>query len=133
MSDPVVGTPEAESSREGAVCPHGDTTCPCPDGDACHYEGSDASVCPNPPLGFKGVTWAHCHNEGCDWHVSHEYEPGVGWAVTGACGLLRLGLPPLEDEYGGEFYSMSQARPGLPGWPCGYLRTPLNVSAGLDG
>lgn len=23
------------------TCPHGDPTCPCQDGDACHYEGDD--------------------------------------------------------------------------------------------
>jgi hypothetical protein len=23
-------------------CPYGDPTCPCQDGDACHYEGPDA-------------------------------------------------------------------------------------------
>ena len=32
----------------GDVCPHGDPTCPCPDGLACHYEdipGSPAMPC----------------------------------------------------------------------------------------
>ena len=24
--------------KEGEACPHGDKTCPCQDGDACHYE-----------------------------------------------------------------------------------------------
>lgn len=110
------------------TCPHGDLTCPCPENVVlCRYEGAEAEICPNPPLGFLGLTWAHCHNEGCTWHVSHEYEPGNGWAVTGECGLVALGLPPL--EVGGvSMYSMTQAKPGLPGWPCGWLRTPLNVA-----
>jgi hypothetical protein len=106
------------------ICPHGDPTCPCPDGDACHYEDADAMVCPNPPLGFKGVTWPHCHTEGCSWHV-RTAERDVG----GECGLLKLGLEPVAEADGEGFYSMTQARPGLPGWTCGWLRTPLNVSA----
>ena len=111
-------------------CPHGDVTCPCPDGDSrrgydpCHYEGRDAMVCPNPPLGFKGVTWPHCHMEGCSWHVRND-----AGDVSGECGLLKLGFPPLVELKGGPFYSMTQARPGLPGWACGWLRTPLNVAA----
>lgn len=123
---------DEERSAPPTICPHGDATCPCPDEpatDYCHYEGSDAMVCPNPPLGFKGVTWPHCHNEGCDWHVNH-HDPEVGYATKGECGLLRLGLPPaLTMEDGTGMYSMTQARPGLPGWPCGFLRTPLNVAA----
>jgi hypothetical protein len=31
-------------------CPHGDETCPCPDGAACHYEGEDAMRCPRTGL-----------------------------------------------------------------------------------
>lgn len=26
------------------MCPYGDPTCPCPDGDPCHYEGDEAAV-----------------------------------------------------------------------------------------
>jgi hypothetical protein len=29
-----------------STCPHGDATCPCPDGDLCHYEGADAWLSP---------------------------------------------------------------------------------------
>jgi hypothetical protein len=31
------------------MCPHGDRTCPCQDGDPCHYEGEIPMLCPNPP------------------------------------------------------------------------------------
>ena len=31
---------------ERARCAHGDPTCPCADGDACHYEGPDAWPAP---------------------------------------------------------------------------------------
>lgn len=27
------------------ACPHGDPTCPCQDGDVCHYEGPDPMYC----------------------------------------------------------------------------------------
>lgn len=112
---------------ESGMCPHGDPTCPCPDGDACHYEGADAWICPNPVLGIKGLTNAHCHIEGCAWHV---YGCSPDRPVQGECGLLKLGLPPaivsLDDT---PLYSMTQARPGLPGWACGWLRTPLNVGS----
>jgi hypothetical protein len=28
------------------TCPHGDVTCPCQDGDPCHYEGPNPMWCP---------------------------------------------------------------------------------------
>lgn len=109
-----------------ATCPHGDASCPCPDDGviACHYESADALICPNPVLGIKGLTNPHCHMEGCEWHV---YGCSPDRPVDGECGLVvKLGLPPLVvGEM--EMYSMTQARPGLPGWACGWLRTPLNV------
>lgn len=37
-----------------AVCPHGDPTCPCPDGLACHYQGADPMPCPT--TGIVGCT-----------------------------------------------------------------------------
>lgn len=94
------------------TCPHGDLTCPCQDGDSCHYEGADAMPCPNPPgppstvrlsrLDADGAPtgqpWAtvakladgrpHCHVEGCRWD-------------TEGCGLSKLGLVariPAGDE-----------------------------------
>lgn len=127
------------TERLAATCPHGDNTCPCVDGDPCHYEGADALLCPNPPTTVDGAQFyeptarfphgliaAHCHTEGCDWHVSD----GDG-EVTGECGLVKLGLPPILDPGDGSpaYYSMSQAKPGLPGWTCGWLRTPLNVGS----
>jgi hypothetical protein len=68
------------------VCPHGDPTCPCPDGDSCHYEGTDAFTCPNRPWpvhtemidGIEVRFDLHCHIEGCDWE-------------NRGCGLSRLG------------------------------------------
>jgi hypothetical protein len=30
---------------DGRACPHGDETCPCQDGDLCHYEGPDPWYC----------------------------------------------------------------------------------------
>lgn len=109
-----------------ALCPHGDPTCPCPDGDPCHYEGRCVMACPNPPPNAGSV--AHCHVEGCSWRVSLH----VG--TRGECGLLKLGLPPLRlgPDEDIEMYSMTQARPGLPGWACGFLRTPLNVASKED-
>jgi len=107
------------------TCPHGDVSCPCPDGDPCHYESADAMICPNPVLGIKGLVYAHCHMEGCDWHVVD-----CAQRVRGECGLVKLGLPPaLKLDSGEEFFSMAQARPGLPGWACGWLRSPGNEAA----
>jgi hypothetical protein len=108
-----------------AACPHGDPTCPCPDGAACHYEGVDAMVCPNPVLGVVGLTNPHCHVEGCDWLVTT-----CSRQVRGECGLVvTLGaVPPLGEVDGREYWSMTQAAPDQPGWACGWLRTPLNVA-----
>lgn len=44
------------------MCPHGDPTCPCPDGDVCHYvadpgcPGTGADPMPCPTTGIKGCT-----------------------------------------------------------------------------
>jgi hypothetical protein len=35
-------TGEKSPSRTVIYCPHGDPSCPCPDGLECHYEGPDA-------------------------------------------------------------------------------------------
>lgn len=105
-------------------CPHGDPTCPCPDGDSCHYDYPDAMICPNPVLGIKGLVYAHCHMEGCSWHVID-----CAQRVSGECGLIhKLGLPPTFE--GTELYSMSQARPG---WACGWLRSPGNEASSERG
>jgi len=34
------------AARALTVCPHGDETCPCQDGDVCHYEGEQPFACP---------------------------------------------------------------------------------------
>lgn len=47
-SEPVGGGAQEEAP---AVCKYGDTTCPCPDGDACHYEGADGWLLPCPFCG----------------------------------------------------------------------------------
>lgn len=65
-----------------APCPHGDKTCPCQDGDSCHYEGRDPLECPNPPEGLLHPN-PHCHVEGCRW-----------WKLSGldgGCGLAKIG------------------------------------------
>jgi hypothetical protein len=38
----VVRTLARECEATHADCPYGDPCCPCPDGDACHYQGHDA-------------------------------------------------------------------------------------------
>jgi hypothetical protein len=112
------------------MCPHGDPTCPCPDGDPCHYEGGDANLCPNPALGIEGLSNPHCHMEGCDWHVKG-CSPDM--PIDGACGLLKRELlPPVGVFEGKPYWSSTQATPGLIGWGCGWLRTPLNVSSGAQ-
>jgi hypothetical protein len=68
-----------------ATCSHGDPTCPCPDGLACHYEGDDAMRCPSMPNAPLG---GHCHVEGCRWETSESGE---------RCGLLSLPVP--KDEH----------------------------------
>lgn len=35
-------------SQDGDICPHGDPSCPCPDGLMCHYGGPDAWPEPEP-------------------------------------------------------------------------------------
>lgn len=40
-----------------AACPHGDPTCPCPDGDVCHYEDDPGN--PNAD-GRKAEPCEHC-------------------------------------------------------------------------
>jgi hypothetical protein len=118
--------------RSTVRCPHGDLTCPCQDTGpaACHYEGGDAFICPNPVLGIRGLSNPHCHMEGCDWHVTGR-SPDM--PVDGVCGLIvKIGLPPVEVIEGVGYYSMAQASPRQPGWACGFLRTPLNVSVGCS-
>jgi hypothetical protein len=114
------------------ICPHGDEACPCPDDGpgACHYEGADAWICPNPPDGWRGLTFAHCHAEGCSWIVDNCAQD----RVKGTCGLIKIGaLKPLEVTPSGlEAYSMSQAKPGELPWACGWIRTPLNVTSGKE-
>lgn len=79
-------------------CPHGDPTCPCQDGDPCHYEGDDAMACPRyvlaerpdgemvtiyatDPLDAVPAGSPHCHVEGC------------GWRGHSICGLERMEAP----------------------------------------
>jgi hypothetical protein len=38
-------------ARRHVACPHGDKTCPCPDGDMCHYEGPGAWMPTGTPVG----------------------------------------------------------------------------------
>lgn len=38
---PVKTAEQIVAENHRAVCPHGDETCPCPDGDPCHYVSSD--------------------------------------------------------------------------------------------
>lgn len=97
------------------TCPHGDPTCPCPDGLACHYEryqdpDVDAMICPNPPLGFKGFVAPHCHVEGCDWHMTGC--AGRESTFVGRCGLIDL---TREDD--------DPTVIGSPDWACGALRS----------
>jgi hypothetical protein len=114
-------------------CPHGDPTCPCQDNgrleadgsintDPCHYQGPDAWPCPT-----TGLALGHCHIEGCTWRVVSGWSDGQ--RVEGECGLLKLGLPPATELDGEPLYSMTQARPGLPGWACGWLRSPGNEAS----
>ena len=37
---------EPPAHEDPPKCPHGDAACPCQDGDACHYEGSNSMRCP---------------------------------------------------------------------------------------
>lgn len=94
------------------ICPHGDATCPCPDGGACHYEGRDPMPCPNPPgelphlhFGFPPdpsvphESYDHCHVEGCTWDKA-------------TCGFARMGVPRHQP-----------VPPSDPRWACGAART----------
>lgn len=99
------------------VCPHGDPTCPCPDHgpEACHYEGYDAFICPNPTMGTVGQVNPHCHMEGCDWHVQ-----GCAWVATdvvGTCGIVKL--HPEQNLF-------LLAKPHTVEWVCGWLRQPTD-------
>ncbi len=113
---------------EQATCPHGDPICPCPvyGVTECLFQGELADECPS-----TGYVLGHCHVEGCSWKVVSGWHDGQ--RVEGECGLLKLGLPPAIEaceEHGIEaVYSMTQARPGLPGWACGWLRSPGNEAA----
>jgi len=99
-----------------AECPHGDATCPCPNGDPCHYEGLDAFMCPNPPLGFKGLVNPHCHMEGCEWHLSGC--AGRPSREDGVCGLHKLSP---------EKTAFHLPVPGSFEWACGWLRNYDNL------
>lgn len=53
-------------------CPHGDATCPCQDGDVCHYGGPDPMRCPRTDLiGLHSVrkeatmSEPYCMEPGC--------------------------------------------------------------------
>jgi hypothetical protein len=80
-------------------CPHGDETCPCQDGDACHYEGPDAMQCPTMDDEHRRY---HCHVEGCSW------DDGEG------CGQAKLGRV-------WDLCRFADLR-GTPEWMCGAAR-----------
>jgi hypothetical protein len=86
-------------------CPHGDPTCPCVDGDSCHYEPPDPCPCPNPPH-ERCDTNLHCHVEGCRYEMTDQ----------DGCGLAKLGRT----------WSPSGAKMtdfmGTPEWACGAVR-----------
>lgn len=106
-------------------CPHGDLTCPCQDGDSCHYEwsphypGLAPMRCWNrPPIPLEGgdltlpdgsvVTIGplnHCHVEGCRWEAEN-------------CGLAKLGIRAESDPTG-------------VGWACGARRAAEAIMASL--
>jgi len=81
-------------------CPHGDLTCPCVDGDSCHYEGRDAMQCPT-PLDDEHRRY-HCHVEGCPWDDGH------------GCGQAKLGR-------NWNLCAFADLR-GTPEWMCGAAR-----------
>lgn len=88
---------------ETFTCPHGDETCPCPDGADCHYEGSDAFVC-------KGRSSPHCHVEGCSWDPTDQRGGGYGF-----CGLAKMGVNTT-------LLSDSLVSLGMPRFGCGANR-----------
>lgn len=112
-------------------CPHGDKSCDCAWGGQCRYERDSPYFCPNPPEATNrcdNLTFAHCHMEGCEWHVRD-----CAQRVSGDCGLLKLGLPPLNTIGGQGYWSMTQAQPGKPGFMCGWLRSSGNEPARESG
>jgi hypothetical protein len=80
-----------------ALCPHGDSSCPCQDGDPCHYEGNKPFECGIFDIGY------HCHVEGCAWRGYH-----------GQCGLAKLVRTWT-------LCSFAELR-GTPEWYCGAAR-----------
>jgi hypothetical protein len=59
-------------------CPHGDPTCPCPDGDWCHYEddpatGTKAMRCPTPGHCDAGIS----EQDRQRWHELADAEESV--------------------------------------------------------
>ena len=85
------------SEREQVKCPHGDSTCPCQDGDPCHYEGREPMEC-----GMWDIEY-HCHVEGCSWRGHY-----------GECGQAKLGRTWTLCEF-------ADLR-GTPEWMCGAAR-----------
>lgn len=118
------------------TCPHGDPTCPCPDGDLCHYEGMVPMECPNPPPRHDPapdsplrtmrmdpdtdphhpILGDHCHVEGCTWTI-------MG-GTPETCGLIKLGT----DMHEALFADMGSLADTV-WWQCGAIRSV--VSSGL--
>jgi hypothetical protein len=111
-------TGEAQGISE--QCPHGDPTCPCPDGDWCHYEddpatGTKAMRCPTPGHCDAGISEQDRQQwqEGpafayCDHHWISRHQPDfpdpIYWVThCSQCGRvsgdqLREELAPLLAE-----------------------------------
>ena len=94
------------------TCPHGDRSCPCADGDLCHYGGTYPYPCPNPTTGIMGQVHPHCHIEGCTWHL--EGSPGRSTRAEGECGLQKINPKEMSLDI--------PVRRGTIEWACGWLR-----------
>lgn len=79
------------------MCPYGNPYCPCPDGDECHYEGTN----PMPPPDVCGATYTLQSGkvDTCSKEPGHEGLTHRGRMAEWLHKLSRGG--PLGDDEGG--------------------------------
>ena len=106
---------------EKKVCKYGDSTCPCPDGDMCHYEGLGAWKSPTvePPVAEREPQWAdcpRCHQKVLAPHECYESVLNEGerevfekWARMAGLILTRYDGDEYHNSYTDEHWKTWQA------------------------
>ena len=77
-----------------SICPHGDESCPCPDGDACHYRAYPAAD------GWPATEAMRCMSSACTVPAAdHDLPPG--WAPNAGDAPTVGGTVGASPAFGG--------------------------------